>query len=70
VISPQGHNFIVLLVKIKVFLLDLNCGSLLMSFWRFRLSVRDAVKHLELSKEEAIPAVLGLGLVHDAEVLP
>lgn len=69
-ISPQCHNFIVLLVKIKVFLLDLNGGSLLMSFWRFRLSVRDAVKHLELPKEKAIPAVLGLGLVNDAKVLP
>lgn len=32
--------------------------------------MRDAVKHLELSKEEAIPAVLRLGLVNDAEVLP
>jgi hypothetical protein len=32
--------------------------------------VRDAVKHLELPKEETIPTVLGLGLVNDAEVLP
>lgn len=34
-ISPQGHNFILLLVKIIVFLLNLDCSSLLMSFWRF-----------------------------------
>ena len=69
-IGPQGHNFFVILVKIKVFLLDLNSGSLLMSFWRFRLSVRNAVKDLELPKEETIPAVLRLGLVNNAEVLP
>ena len=46
VIGPQCHNFIVILVKIKVFLLNFNGSSLLMSFWRFRLSMWDAVKHL------------------------
>ena len=32
--------------------------------------MRDAVIHQELPKEETISAVLGLGLIYDAEVLP